>query len=190
MSRTKIFIDAGHNYSQFNTGAEGNGMREQDITFEVSFLLGEILKSNFDIRLSRPTLETNLGTDTNSSINVRWQMANEWGADYFISVHVNAGGGTGAETFIAATKPDDRAFALAVNDTYAAAMNLRNRGVKLDTESNAGSLSVLRHTDMPAIMIELAFIDSPPQNPDVQILRDRRADMAAALAKGINQYLG
>jgi hypothetical protein len=43
---------------------------------------------------------------------------------------------------------------------------------------------------MPAILVELAFIDSPAVNPDVGILRDRRREMVATLEKGILEHLG
>jgi N-acetylmuramoyl-L-alanine amidase len=175
----KIYIDPGHGGR--DPGAVGNGMRESDINLEVARLVGGILEnSGVSVNYSR--------ADDNSPAS-RWQPANTWEADFYISIHVNAAGGTGAETFIAATKPSDRAFALAVNDTYAAEMGLRNRGVKLDTQTHIGSLGALRNARMPAILIELAFIDSPANNPDVNILRDRRGDMAQALAKGILQFM-
>ena len=53
-----------------------------------------------------------------------------------------------------------------------------------------GSIGVLRHTRMPATLIELAFIDSPAQNLDVGILRSFRPEMAAAIAKGVYAYFG
>jgi N-acetylmuramoyl-L-alanine amidase len=180
--QTKIFIDPGHGGR--DPGAVGNGMKESDIVLEVAQILqGMLMRKGIDVALSRTA-------DNTLSINERWQAANRWGADYFISIHVNAAGGNGAETFIAATKAlqRDRAFAQAVNDTYAAAIGLRNRGVRLDTQTHVGSLGVLRHTNMPAILVELAFIDSPDGNPDVFILRNRRFDIAFALAKGILQY--
>ena len=182
----KIFIDAGHNHSGWNTGVVANGMREQDITFEVSKRMGQILQNagaGLEVRLSRPALETNLGTDNNSSINARWQMANAWGADYFISIHVNAGGGTGAETLY--HKPDSLEFAQVVQDVYSSRMGLRNRRVW-----QRNDVGVLHWTNCPAILLELAFIDSPPNNPDVDILRNRRGDMAAAAANGVLEYLG
>ncbi|MCL2576461.1 MAG: N-acetylmuramoyl-L-alanine amidase [Defluviitaleaceae bacterium] len=192
--RKKIYIDAGHNDRGWNTGASGNGLKEQDITFETAFFLSKILSLDFDVRLSRPTKETNLGKDNSSSINARWSGANEWGADYFISIHVNAGGGTGSETYFykdnAKRGQDSEVFAKTVNDIFAQAMGLKNRGVKLDTQAAVGSISVLRNTKMPAILIELSFIDSPLTNPDVTILRDRRKEMANALSEGIFKHLG
>ncbi|MCL2398081.1 MAG: N-acetylmuramoyl-L-alanine amidase [Defluviitaleaceae bacterium] len=180
----KIFIDAGHNHSGWNTGAVGNGMREQDITFEVAARLGRILENaGLQVRLSRPTLETNLGTDNNSSINTRWQMSNAWGADYFISIHVNAGGGTGAETLY--FKPNSLEFAQVMQDVYSGQMGLRNRRVW-----HRDNVGVLRWTNCPAILLELAFIDAPPSAPDLDILRNRRPEMAAAAAQGVFAYLG
>lgn len=180
----KIFVDAGHNYSGWNTGAVGNGMREQDITFDVAAELGRILREHgCEVMLSRPTLQTNLGTDNSSSINARWQMSNAWGADYFISIHVNAGGGTGAETLYA--RADALDFARSVQDVYSEQMRLRNRRVWQRTD-----LGVLRNTNCPSILLELAFIDSPLTNPDVEILRSKRPEMAAAVAKGVLDYIG
>ena len=178
----KVFIDAGHNYSGWNTGAVGNGMREQDITFEVAKLTGvHLSNAGFDVKLSRPTLETNLGQDNSSSINARWQKSNTWGADYFISIHVNAGGGTGAETLY--HSEDSLEMATIMQNVYSKAMGLRNRRVwKRD------DVGVLRWSSCPSILIELAFIDSLPPNPDVRILREQRPQMAAAVAEGFLSY--
>ena len=180
----KIFIDAGHNFSGFNTGAVGNGMREQDVTFEVARYLGEELRARGLVtKLSRPTLETNLGHDNAGAVNARWQMSNAWGADYFISIHVNAGGGTGAETLY--FREDALGLARTMQDVYSTEMGLRNRRMWY-----RDNVAVIRQTRCPSILLELAFIDSPPHNPDVDILRNRRRDMARACAKGFFEYLG
>jgi len=180
----KIFIDAGHNFSGWNTGAVGNGMREQDITFEVAYELSGILqRAGFETMLSRPTLQTNLGHDNNSAVNARWQMSNAWGADYFISIHVNAAGGTGAESFYWDVTAEE--FSRTVLDVYTREMGLRNRRNVLTSQ-----WGVIRQTTCPAILLELAFIDSPLSNPDVDILRYGRMQMAKALAKGFCEYFG
>ncbi|MBE6674512.1 MAG: N-acetylmuramoyl-L-alanine amidase, partial [Ruminococcaceae bacterium] len=85
----KVYIDQGHNPNPPNTGAEGNGYREQDITYRVGQSLAELLRSNgnFEVRLSRPTPQTQLGTSNASSLRQRVNEANSWGADYFISIH-------------------------------------------------------------------------------------------------------
>jgi len=184
MTKKRICIDAGHGGSDL--GAINNGMKEADITLEVTRILGLKLESaGFDIIYTRPDMN---GKSTNS----RWQYANTQGADYYISIHVNAGRGTGVETFYFRnnTERSNRSenFAHYVNNFYAETMSLRNRGVKPDTQTHIGSIGVLRHTRMPAILIELAFIDSPLNNPDVFILQNRHNDMASALLDGILRY--
>lgn len=182
MAKIKVFIDAGHNSSGYNTGAIGNGLREQDITFSVARRLGDILESDFEIKLSRPTQDTNLGIDNTSAVNVRWQMANSWGADYFISLHCNAGGGTGAETLY--YRDDSKDYATTIQNIYYTQMSLNNRGV-----IKRGNLAVLNKTNMPSIIVELAFIDSPLTNLDTNILKNKHQEMADALAKGFYKYL-
>jgi len=177
MNNLKIYLDAGH--GDRDPGAVGNGMHESDINLDVTLKLADLLRAaGITVELSRTRRDQFL------TINERWQAANNWGATHFISIHTNAGGGTGCETFIAKTKKADKPFARTVNDTFAHEMGLRNRGVKLDTKSFPGSFGVLRHSRMPAILVELAFIDSPNQF-DIDVLRNRRDDMAAALAKGV-----
>ena len=66
----KIYIDQGHNPSNPNAGAEGNGLREQDINYEVGILTAQLLAAdpNYEVRLSRPTPETSLGTTNAESL--------------------------------------------------------------------------------------------------------------------------
>ena len=68
----KVYIDQGHNPSGFNTGAEGNGYYEQDLTYEIGRRLYNLLSQNpeFTPRLSRPTPETILGTTNSSSLGI------------------------------------------------------------------------------------------------------------------------
>ena len=88
---TKIYIDQGHNPVNPNAGSEGNGFREQDIVYEIGQLTAESLRSyGFDVRLSRPTESSQLGTSNSTSLRSRVDDANSWGADYFISLHTNA----------------------------------------------------------------------------------------------------
>ena len=88
----KIYIDQGHNPQSPNAGAEGNGYIEQDITYDVGIILADLLRSNgnFDVRLSRPTPQSSLGTSNSTSLRIRVDEANAFGADYFISLHTNA----------------------------------------------------------------------------------------------------
>ena len=81
----KIYVDQGHNPREFNTGAEGNGFYEQDITYDIGVRLYNLLRQNpnFEVKLSRPTTDTILGFSNSSSLTTRVREANTWGADVF-----------------------------------------------------------------------------------------------------------
>lgn len=82
------------------------------------------------------------------------RIANGSGADLFIAVHFNAGGGTGTEVW---HYPGSSAesYAESVSAELASALGLRNRGAKATT-----GLYVLNRTAMPAILIEVCFVDT------------------------------
>ena len=88
----KIYVDQGHNPVNPNAGAEGNGLREQDLVYAIGQRLADRLRAdpNFEVRLSRPTADTLLGTTNATSLAARVNEANRWGADYFISLHTTS----------------------------------------------------------------------------------------------------
>ncbi len=181
----KIYIDQGHNPSSPNTGAEGNGLREQDLTYQIGILLAERLRQdpNFEVRLSRPTPDTKLGTSNSGSLRARVDDANAWGADYFISLHTNASdspSASGVEAF--AYSRNSRAFELGedILDSISEATGLRNRGMKV-----RNGLYVLRKTNMPAILVELGFITN---SRDAFLMRDNPDLFANAIYTGILDY--
>jgi N-acetylmuramoyl-L-alanine amidase len=176
----KIYIDQGHNPEAPNTGAVGNGLREQDVTYRVGQDLAALLRrsGNWDVRLSRPTPETQLGTSNASSLRARVDDANSWGADYFISIHTNASTNpsvSGVEAY-AYSRPS-RAFELG-EDIVQGIVNvtgLRNRGMKVRP-----GLYVLKKTQMPAVLAEIGFISNPA---DAALMRDN----PGLFAQGIYQ---
>lgn len=169
----KIYVDQGHNPENPNAGAEGNGLREQDITYRVGEELAALLRANpnYEVRLSRPTPSTSLGSSNTTSLRARVNDANAWGADYFISIHTNSSenpNAGGVEAF-SYSRPS-RAFSLgeSILDALSDATGLRNRGMKVRP-----GLYVLRKTAMPAILLEIGFISNPSeaalmsQNPEL-----------------------
>lgn len=152
----KIFIDAGHNYSGCDTGAQGNGLREQDITFIIAKKLRDLLKNDgHAVKMSRNALTDNIGTTLNESLKKRVQMSNDWGADLFISIHTNAGGGKGTETYVYSTKSSAITYAQKIQNSIVQNLGMTNRGVKARPD-----LYVLANTKAPALLVETAFIDN------------------------------
>ncbi len=183
---TKIYIDQGHNPRSPNTGAEGNGLREQDITYEVGIQLAQLLRQNgnFEVRLSRPTPTTQLGTSNASSLRTRVDDANSWGADYFISIHTNASSQASANgTEVLVYRQPSRSAELAedILEEITEITGLADRGVK----SRPG-LYVLRKTNMPAVLVELGFITNPQ---DAIRMRDNPNLFARGIYQGLLEFL-
>jgi len=168
VKKIKIYIDQGHNpFSpthppSWNTGASNEelGLYEQDLTYEIGMLLAELLSKDerFEVRLSRPTPETILGTDNDSALDARVNDAAAWGADYFISLHINAAESTtarGIEVYTA--DGDDVGYALGedILDQLVKSTEMRNRGMK-----NGSHLRVLKNAKMPATLVEMGFISN------------------------------
>jgi N-acetylmuramoyl-L-alanine amidase len=183
----KIFIDQGHNPRSPNTGAEGNGLREQDITYAVGQELAALLRSNgnFEVRLSRPTPETQLGSTNAGSLTARAAAANAWGADYFISIHTNAAdnpAASGSEQLVFRLSGVAYELARSIAAQLAAVTGLRNRGVIARP-----GLYVLRRTAMPAVLSEIGFITNPG---DAALMASRPDLFALGIYRGILSYLG
>lgn len=182
----KVYIDQGHNPTSPNAGAEGNGLREQDIVYRVGQELYSLLLANpeFEPRLSRPTPDTQLGTSNSSSLRLRVDQANAWGADYFISIHTNASSlpaASGSEVLVYRSPSVAASLAEDILRELSAATGLRNRGVL-----ERPGLYVLRKTAMPAVLVELGFIT----NAEDAALMDTRPDLfALGIYRGLLDYL-
>ncbi|PER03265.1 N-acetylmuramoyl-L-alanine amidase [Bacillus cereus] len=146
----KIFIDPGHGGK--DSGASFNNLVEKDWTLEVSTLIYQKLKNfNVDVKMSR-------SSDIYVGLLERARQANLWNANIFISLHVNAGGGTGFESY-RYLKTDDKTLQMHTI-IHQNIMNqiskhgMRDRGMKVE------NFAVLRQTTMPAILLEAGFCDS------------------------------
>ncbi|MED3648612.1 N-acetylmuramoyl-L-alanine amidase [Halalkalibacterium halodurans] len=115
----------------------------------------------------------------------RARMANEWKADYFVSVHCNAGGGTGFESFIFNGNVGQRTVAYQ-NSMHHAIVNhlgVRDRGKK------RANFAVLRETRMSAILTENLFVD---HKADAKLLKSKAflRRIAEAHVLGLEKTLG
>ena len=183
----KIYIDQGHNPQSPNAGAEGNGYVEQDITYEIGIRLADLLRQNgnFEVRVSRPTPESSLGTSNASSLRIRVDEANSFGADYFVSLHTNASSNpsvSGSEVLVY-TEPS---IASSLGEDILLWLNrltgLRNRGIV-----ERPGLYVLRKTRMPAVLVEMGFISN---RSDASLMNNSPELFAEGIYNGILQYTG
>ena len=183
----KIYVDQGHNPVNPNAGAEGNGLREQDLVYTIGQELADRLRADpdFEVRLSRPTRDTLLGTTNATSLAARISEANRWGADYFISLHTNAASSPsagGSEAYVYARGTPAFGFAEDILTNLTDITGLRDRGV----QARPG-LYVLRKTQMPATLVELGFITNPR---DAALMRDEPGLFAEGIYRGIKEFTG
>lgn len=183
----RIYIDQGHNPYGFNAGAEGFGLREQDITYLVGAYLANILNadSRFTAITSRTSPDEILGYDTNSSLRTRTEQANQWGADYFLSIHTNANVNpaiNGTEAYVYAVNTPSYELAVNIVNEIVRRLGTKNNGIYANP-----SLYVLRRTNMPAVLIELAYLSN---EGDAALLADKPYEFAYAIYVGLLNYLG
>ncbi|MCD7787557.1 MAG: N-acetylmuramoyl-L-alanine amidase [Firmicutes bacterium] len=181
----RIFIDQGHNPENPNAGAEGNGYREQDIVYEIGIILGELLTNNgnFEVKLSRPTADTQLGTSNATSLSARVDAANSWGTDWYISLHTNASeieSATGTEGFVYSLSSAAYPLVTAITASVSEYAGEPNRGV-----TARPSLYVLRRTSMPATLIELGFITN---YSEANLMANSPGLYARAVYRGILEF--
>lgn len=145
----KLFIDPGHGGT--DPGAVGNGLQEKNLTLQIATRIIDILTLEYDnvsIRMSRTG-------DQTVSLSERTNAANSWGADFFLSIHINAGGGTGYEDYVYPGVG-------APTTTYQ--NNIHAEVIKLvdfnDRGKKQANFHVLRETSMPAVLTENGFIDN------------------------------
>lgn len=184
----KVYIDQGHNPRSYNTGAEGNGYFEQDITYRIGIILNRYFSenSNFVTKLSRPTTDTILGVSNTTSLVERVRDANNWGANLFLSLHTNASvnsAANGSECLIYSYSSKE---AYAVSEDILEQMTLitglRNRGVV-----ERPGLYVLRRTKMPAVVVEMGFITN---SKDAELLANSPNLFALGIYRGVLRYYG
>ena len=121
----------------------------------------------------------NLQSDSLGEIT---DTANASGADIFVSIHCNAfnAGARGTEVEVYPSSTEGRKLAECVQNQIVTSLGTVDRGIK-----DRPNLYVLKHTDMPAVLVETAFIDN---GEDAELLRDKSTDFAAAIARGITDY--
>src|SRR5690625_1750717 len=117
-----IYLDAGHGGS--DPGAIGNGLHEKDVTLDIA------LRTKKELEAAGYTVIMSRTTDKYLSLSERTNHANRVNADIFVSIHINAGGGTGIETWKMANGPKP-------SESNKLATHIQNETIKqTDTRDN------------------------------------------------------
>ena len=155
------------------------GTREADINLAVAARVAAVLRSGgIEVILTRTK-------DASVSLRTRVNRANNADAAAFVSLHCNSADSDashGTEAYYYTTSDAGKKLATAILRPLVRATSLADRGVK------SAGFYVLRHTRMPAALIELAFISNETEE---ELLRDEsfQTKAARAIADGIVAWL-
>ena len=167
-----VVIDAGH--GGVNPGAVYNGRQEKDDALALSLAVGRILEENgVEVYYTRTT-------DIYESPYQKAMEANAVGADYFVSIHRNSSPYpnqyTGVESLVYNRYGAAARMAANINEQLER-VGFVNQGV-----NERKNLVVLNRTEMPAVLVEVGFINTDADN---ELFDERFDDIAQAIADGI-----
>ena len=175
----KVFLDAGHGGN--DPGATGFGRREKDDVLNLTNIIAHhLLQSGINVGRTRPT-------DAFVAVEIRPVIANNNKADYFVSLHRNAGGGTGAETWIHSNNvAPDRRLAQSIQNELT--QFYKDRGVKVGYPGQpTGNFAINRLSNMPSCLVEVGFMDTEADNI---VFNDNVEQIGIGIAKGICNAVG
>ncbi len=172
----KVTIDAGH--GGYDGGANYNGRLEKNDNLEIALAVGELLEQNgIEVGYTRIT-------DVYDSPNEKARIANEQSSDLFVSIHRNSSPNpntySGVETLLYEESGLKQDVANAINEELAK-VGFNNLGLNVRKD-----LTVLRRTQMPAVLVEVGFINTDADN---QLLDNSFDETVRAIANGIYKTL-
>ena len=181
-----ITIDPGHGGS--DSGAVGpNGYTEKEGAFAISQKVASILnQSGAKVVMTRDSDVDVYGPNASArnELQARVDVGNNANSDIFVSVHCNAfvnPAANGTQTFYYGSSYQGQRLAQSIQEKMIEANGLRDRGI------STCNFYVVKHSYMPAVLIETAFITNYDEEA---LLSDDewQTTMAKAIAEGINEY--
>lgn len=181
-----ITIDPGHGGS--DSGAIGpNGYTEKEGAFAISQKVASILnQSGAKVVMTRDSDVDVYGPNASArnELQARVNVGNNANSDIFVSIHCNAfvnPAANGTQTFYYGSSYQGQRLAQSIQEKMIEANGLRDRGI------STCNFYVVKHSYMPAVLIETAFITNYDEEA---LLSDDewQTTMAKAIAEGINEY--
>ena len=209
LPRPLVVVDPGHGGPFSNANA--NGLHERVVTLQIGLALRRVLEARgYRVVMTRTTDRAVQTADTETwnlrsgqtwgyardkalyysqsipkdDLTARTRVANALGADLFISIHCNGAvtaSAHGTETWASPRDAAGQALARLVQPAIVSRTGLSNRG------SRTSDLYVLRWTNMPAILVESAFITNKSDAAKLKTATTRRA-LAEGIADGVDSW--
>jgi N-acetylmuramoyl-L-alanine amidase len=181
MSMKKVFIGVGHGGA--DPGAVGNGLKEKDLTLAIALACqNELARHDVSVLMSRTT-------DENDKVTEEVSECNTYNPDFAVDIHINAGGGDGAEAYHTIGGGKGKELAENILDEIVK-IGQNSRGTKIKPNAQGKDYyAFIRLTTAPAVIVECAFID---KKDDIAIIdtAEEQKKMGIAIAKGILSTLG
>lgn len=175
----KVFVDPGHGGK--DNGASRFGRNEDDINLQVAHrVVKKLREKGIDVEMSRTS-------DIYVGLSERGKMANQYGADVFISIHHNSSesGSTilnGVETYYNTNKSSHKGYATEIQSSTIKETSAKNRGVK--TANHA----VTRVANMPGVLVEGGYINNKIESAKL-VDPEYQEKLALGIANGVENYL-
>ncbi|MCA0171324.1 N-acetylmuramoyl-L-alanine amidase [Bacillus sp. RAR_GA_16] len=178
---TLVVIDPGHGGS--DPGATYKNFQEKNFNLAISQMVHDRLLSKYQVEVVL-TRET----DKTVELKKRTDLSNAIKADFFLSIHNNASGGSGFETFIYNGQVPNETIQLQTTIHNKIADNILKKYKILDRGKKRANFFVLRETKMNALLIEVLFVDN---DQDLKLLTNPSfiMDISSVIADATAQAL-
>lgn len=171
----RIMVDAGHGGK--DSGARGRSLLEKDINLDVA----QRTVTRLALMDARPYLTRD--DDTFIELYARPRLTNELPADLFVSIHCNAfqwDKASGTQTYYC--HPQSKGLAVVMQDALWPQLKRKDGGVHQER------FCVVRETQIPAVLVELLFLDN--QNEEALLGKaETRQAAAVGICEGLRRYL-
>jgi len=193
LMKNVVLLDPGHGGS--DPGAVAYGLMEKDLNLKLAHRVEATLEAMAGEPLWAAEKDEDIRVlftrkhDVYVSLQERVEMSARAEADFFVSLHANAGGGHGFESFVyeglGGGDPAVRMQGVLHRNIMEelARWNIRDRGRK------SASFYVLRYNSAPAVLVESLFVDN---KQEAGLWREESfvEALAVGVAAGIREALG
>lgn len=180
-----VVIDAGHGGS--DSGAIGGKVYEKNINLNIALNIQKYLEQDGYIVIMTRTTDIALAKDKQADMWRREELANNSGADIFVSIHQNYNSRSsckGAQTYFFGKSVKSQLLAKNIQHQI---INYANPSTKYKNPLPNADYYVLRQTEMPATLVECGFLSNPGERWKLTT-RDYQDTIAKAIYFGIINY--
>lgn len=182
-----IVVDPGHGAHDSGAKSPDKSVLEKNLTLSIGTLVTKELCAQ-----GATVIQTRSG-DTFVELKERAEIANRNGATFFVSVHINSNrtndSASGTIAFHHGGSVTGQLLAECIENEIKKITGMPGIGVWSDTKIYSTGFAVLRYSKMPAVLLELGFINNSKDRARMQ-QKDYQDAVAKAVVKGIRVYLG